>query len=66
MNMKGAEQKVDTSARLEKVKKQPTVKTGIVSGGQMQEEINRVMDRSPTSSRTYSRGWAEPESSQYT
>ena len=45
MNMKGAEQKVDIVGRLEKVEKQPAVKTGIVSGGQTQEEINRVMDK---------------------
>ena len=43
MNMKGAAQKEDVVARLEKVKKQQTVKTGAVSGGQSQKEIDREM-----------------------
>ena len=45
MNMRGASQQVDTVARLERVVKQPAVKTGVVSGGQTQEEINRVMEK---------------------
>ena len=44
MNMKGAEQKVDTVARQEKLEEQPAVKTGIVSGGQTQKEIDRKME----------------------
>ena len=44
MNMKGAEQKVDTVARQEKLEEQPAVKTGIVSGGQTQKQIDRKME----------------------
>ena len=44
MNIKGAEQKEDRVARLEKLEKQPAVKTGIVSGGQTQREIDRKME----------------------
>ena len=43
MNMKGAAQKEDVVARLEKVEKEQTVKSGPVSGGQSQEEIDREM-----------------------
>ena len=44
MNVKGAEQKEDRVARLEMLVKQPAVKTGIVSGGQTQKEIDRKME----------------------
>ena len=44
MNMKGTEQKEDGVARLEKLEKEPAVKTGIVSGGQTQREIDRKME----------------------
>ena len=40
LNMKGSQQKEDRVARLEKVEKQAAVKTGIVSGGQTQREID--------------------------
>ena len=43
MNMKGAAQKEDVVARLEKVKKEQTAKLGPVSGGQSQQEIDRKM-----------------------
>ena len=41
--MKGAGQKVETVGRLESVGNQPTVRTATVSGGQVQQEINRNM-----------------------
>ena len=44
MNVKGAEQKEDRVARLEMLVKQPAVKTGIVSGGQTQRDIDRKME----------------------
>ena len=43
MNMRGASQQVDTVARLERVVKQPAVKTGVVLGGQTPEIINREL-----------------------